>query len=187
MARGSRRGASPASADGPASADETLIRWLYAEHGRVLLGYVTKLTGDRHSAEDVVQETLLRAWRNAGKLTDDQGSVRAWLLTVARNIVVDRVRARSSRPVEVAENPSAPPIAHDHAETVVTSVYVKHALQTLSPEHRAVLLTVYYGGKTATEAAEILQIPPGTVKSRLHHALRGLRRAVQDVRGEASA
>jgi RNA polymerase sigma-70 factor, ECF subfamily len=164
------------------SADEALVASLYAEHGRVLLGYTTKLTGDRQLAEDVVQETLLRAWRNAARLTEEQGSVRGWLLTVARNIVTDRVRARQARPAEVAENPAAPPVVGDHADDVVNSVLVRHALQSLSPEHRAVLVSVYYGGKTAVEAGEELGIPPGTVKSRSYYALRALRNAIEEAK-----
>ncbi len=69
---------------GPDAA-ETLIRTLYAEHGRSLLAYATRLTGDRAAAEDVVQETLVRAWKHAGDLTEGKGSVRGWLLTVATN------------------------------------------------------------------------------------------------------
>jgi RNA polymerase sigma-70 factor (ECF subfamily) len=169
------------------SPDEALVTSLYAEHGRMLLGYVTRLTGDRQLAEDVVQETLVRAWRNAAKLTEEQGSVRGWLLTVARNIVTDRARARQARPQEVEENPAFPPIAADHADDVVTSLYVQRALQSLSEEHRAVLVTVYYGGKTALEAAEVLGIPPGTVKSRSYYALRALRNAIEEAKEEVHA
>src|SRR5690349_9874368 len=88
----------------PAS-DEALIRTLYEEHGRALLAYATRLTGDRAAAEDVVQETLVRAWKHAEDLVEGRGSVRGWLLTVARNIVTDRVRARAARPTEVPESP----------------------------------------------------------------------------------
>lgn len=172
---------------GGGSPDEALIVSLYAEHGATLLAYATRLTGDRQLAEDVVQETLLRAWRNAAKLTEERGSIRGWLFTVARNIVTDRVRARQARPAEVSESPATPPIAHDHAEAVVTSIYVRHALQSLSPEHRAVLVTVYYGGKTAAEAAEILGVPPGTIKSRTYYALRALKSAIEEAKEEVPA
>jgi RNA polymerase sigma-70 factor (ECF subfamily) len=182
-----RRRNGPKDSSSPSSADEALVASLYAEHGATLLAYATRLTGDRQLAEDVVQETLLRAWRNAAKLTEERGSIRGWLFTVARNIVTDRVRARQARPAEVSESPATPPIAADHADDVVTSVYVRHALQSLSPEHRAVLVTVYYGGKTAAEAAEILGVPPGTIKSRTYYALRALRSAIEEAKEEVPA
>src|SRR5829696_4032877 len=92
------------------AADEALIRTLFEEHGRAVLAYATRLTGDRAAAEDVVQETLLRAWKHHEKLVEGQGSVRGWLLTVARNLVTDRARARAVRPTEVAEVVERPPV-----------------------------------------------------------------------------
>lgn len=154
---------------------EDLIRHLYEEHGRSLLAYATRLTGDRAAAEDVVQETLVRAWKHADDLENGKGSVRGWLLTVARNIITDKVRARASRPQEVEEPAESPAIERDHAQTVVDSMTVLGAMDSLSPEHREVLVEIYYGGKTVAEAAEALGVAPGTVKSRCYYGLRALR------------
>jgi RNA polymerase sigma-70 factor (ECF subfamily) len=162
---------------GDARAGEVLVRTLYDEHGRYLVAYATRLTGDRQLAEDIVQETLLRAWRHADRLTDEQGSVRGWLLTVTRNIATDKARARKARPPEVEEGPEVHDVrsVRDHAEDVANSLVVAEALRTLSPEHRAALVETYYQGRTMTEAARVLGIPPGTVKSRVHYALQQLR------------
>ncbi|MFD0883651.1 sigma factor, partial [Streptosporangium algeriense] len=78
------------------TADEQLVRALFDEHGGPLYGYVLRLTGDSGRAEDVVQETLLRAWRHPDALSGKP--IRAWLFTVARNLVVDQHRARKARP-----------------------------------------------------------------------------------------
>jgi RNA polymerase sigma-70 factor, ECF subfamily len=158
-----------------ADSDEALVRSLYEEHGRALLAYATRLTNDRAAAEDIVQETLLRAWKHPEVLVNGRGSVRGWLLTVARNLVTDRARARAVRPTEVPESPTTPPIERDHAEGVVDSIVVLEALDKLSGPHRDVLVELYFRGRTVTEAASVLGIPPGTVKSRSHHALRALR------------
>jgi RNA polymerase sigma-70 factor (ECF subfamily) len=78
--------------------DEEFVTRLVQEHGAALIGYATRLTGDRFAAEDVVQEALTRAWQRPEILENGKGSVRGWLLTVVRNIVIDQARARSARP-----------------------------------------------------------------------------------------
>ena len=155
-------------------ADEALVRSVFDEHGRALLAYATRLLGDRQAAEDVVQETLLRAWRNPEVLVNGKGSVRGWLLTVTRNLVIDRARAGASRPAEVQESPTST-AGGDHAEAVVNSMVVMAALDQLSSEHRDVLIEVYFKGSNVAQAAAALGIPQGTVRSRSHYALQSLR------------
>nr|WP_237749475.1 sigma-70 family RNA polymerase sigma factor [Streptomyces sp. SS] len=157
-----------------------LIRSVYEEHGGALLAYATRLTGDRATAEDVVQETLIRAWRHTDALVNGKGSVRGWLLTVARNIITDRYRAKAARPAEVAESPATPPVEEDHADSVVDTMTVLGALDRLTPEHRDVLTELYYRERSVAEAADTLGIPAGTVKSRSHYALKALRETFRE-------
>jgi RNA polymerase sigma-70 factor (ECF subfamily) len=142
--------------------------------------------GDRALGEDVVQETLIRAWRNPDALTNNKGSLRGYLFTIARNIAIDRHRARQARPAEVAETVSSTPVEMDHADAVVDSMVVLSAMETLSPEHRDVLRAIYFQGRTVEETAASLGIPAGTVKSRSYHALRRLRDAIGERPGAQS-
>jgi RNA polymerase sigma-70 factor, ECF subfamily len=162
------------------SVDELLIRRLYQEHGGALLAYATRLMGDRALGEDVVQETLIRAWRNPGALTNDKGSVRGYLFTITHNIAVDRHRARQARPAEVAESVRSTPVEKDHADAVVDSMVVLAAMKALSAEHRQVIEAIYFQGHTVEEAAASLGVPAGTVKSRSYYALRRLREAIAE-------
>lgn len=159
-----------------------LMRQLHDEHATALWGFCMQLTNhDRARAEDVVQETLLRAWRNAAVLDDSQGSVRAWLFKVARNIVIDEWRTkRSQSELSVAEVPEigAQP---DRTDQLLLSWVVAEAVTKLSQEHRAVLLECYYRGAPVAEAARRLGVPEGTVKSRTHYALRALRLALEEM------
>jgi len=173
--------------------DEHLIRELYDAHAGMLLGYVRRLLGgDQARAEDVVQETLLRAWRHPQALDPDRPggtSVRAWLLTVARHLVIDGERARRARPMEVPHEPDltgrAPVAEHwrtvdDELDRILLSHEMADALLALSPDHRTVIEQVYYLDRSVAEAARALGVPEGTVKSRAYYALRALRIACEE-------
>ena len=157
---------------------DALLRATHAAHADALHRYVARLT-DAARAQDVVQETLLRAWRHPDVLTRPEPSVRAWLFTVARNLVVDEARSAQRR----HELPSdAPPdsATGDATQGVLDRWPVADALAALSADHRAVVVGAYYGGRSVAELAAEQGVPPGTVKSRLHYALRALRLALQE-------
>ena len=161
--------------------DEALMRTLYAEHAGPLLTFVLRLTGgDRQRAEDIVQETLLRAWRNAHLLGGNgRSSPRPWLVTVARRIAIDGYRSESARPPETydRELDSLGGVA-DETERVLRTMTVANALRMLSDPHREILIETYFKGRTVPEAAEVLGLPLGTAKSRVYYALRALRTAL---------
>ena len=154
--------------------DEPLAA-LHVEHGAALHRYVLGLTGgNRALAEDVVQDTMLRAWRSDQIMDGSHGAVRAWLFTVARHLVIDDLRtARSRHETLVADPPEAE--MHDDIADLERSLAMVDALRRLSDVHREVLLECFYRGRTTVEAAQRLGIPEGTVKSRTHYALRALK------------
>jgi RNA polymerase sigma-70 factor, ECF subfamily len=155
-------------------ADQAVIRLLFERYGAALLAYTTGLTGSRSAAEDIVQETMLRAWRHAGSLPSDTWA-RHWLMKVARNLTIDRARSRATRPVEVSGIDYMGPVQADHADPITDSLDMQAALRALPAKHRQVLIELYYKDRTLNQAAEHLGIPVGTVKSRAYHALRNLR------------
>lgn len=168
---------------GVPSDGDRLLRTLYDEHGAALWRYALGLTGgDTAQAQDVVQETLLRAWRNPHALQPESGSPRAWLYTVARRIVVDEHRSARRRHESLTAEPPEPR-TEDPAREVVDRELLRQALSRLTPEHREVLRQCYYRGRSVAEAAEALSISPGTVKSRTHYAIRALRVALDELGG----
>lgn len=159
--------------------DATRLAALYDAHAAVLWRYVVHLTGDRAGADDVVQETLLRAWRSPRILAQDPATTRSWMFTVARHLVIDEVRsARHRREIGVAEVPDS--AAADATDALFEAILIEEALAALSAEHRAVVIRAYFGALTTAELAVELEIPEGTVKSRLHYGLRALRLALQE-------
>ena len=159
-----------------------LMQHVHDEHADVLWRFCLRLVGnDRGRAEDVTQETLLRAWRHGTILQSPPAAVRSWLFTVARNIVIDEWRThRSERELSVEHVPEGNGVS-DRTDDLLLSWIVADAVMKLSPEHRAVLLECYYRGASVAEAARRLDIPTGTVKSRSHYALRALALALEEM------
>jgi len=165
----------------PANSDQAaLLRAVHDQHAQTLLRYVLRLTrGDMPFAEDVVQESLLRLWRKPEVLEQPSESVRAWLFTVARNLVIDdRRSARYARELQTEFMPERP--SPDAIGPAFDKWIVSDALMSLSPDHRTVIVRAYYLGQTVADIALHEQIPEGTVKSRLHYALRALRISLQE-------
>jgi RNA polymerase sigma-70 factor (ECF subfamily) len=163
------------------SDEEDLMRALHDQHAAALTGYVRSLTGgDQAWTEDVVQETLIRAWRHPKVLDQSAGSARPWLFTVARRIVVDDWRSRQSRRETASAEPPDVPV-EDGTDATVQAWMIGEALRRLSEAHREVLVECFYRGRSVASAAAQLGIPPGTVKSRTHYALRALKLGLDEM------
>jgi RNA polymerase sigma-70 factor, ECF subfamily len=160
--------------------DELIVAELYRTYHRPLMAFVARLTlGDRQLAEDVVQETMIRAWRNLDRLDDEAESLMPWLATVARRIVLDHRRHRNARPQEAGDAPLEHLAVPDETNDLLRSVMLAEALEMLSAAHRQALNETILADRTVNQAAEKLGIPVGTVKSRMYYAVRALRVALQ--------
>jgi RNA polymerase sigma-70 factor (ECF subfamily) len=157
------------------SADDAL-RALYAEHGPALLAYAERFTADRGRAEDVVQETFLRAWRNLPGLLEDERPVRAWLLRVTRRLLIDAARASRARPMLTQDGPGTEQVVDGGLDQLLDHSLLIDAMQRLSPTHRQILIETFFLGTPMHLTAARIGVPAGTARSRLHYALNQLRR-----------
>jgi RNA polymerase sigma-70 factor (ECF subfamily) len=153
-------------------------------HRRWLLIRCRRLLGDPGAAEDVVQESFLRAWSACRSFDPSAGPTLAtWLGTIAHNVAVDALRARAVRPRLAAEGDD-PQERADAArdargvDAALQRMVLLDALAGVSPEHRGVVLLAVVRDRPYADVAADLDIPVGTVKSRVHHALRGMRRTL---------
>ncbi|MFF4761284.1 sigma-70 family RNA polymerase sigma factor [Streptomyces sp. NPDC001292] len=156
-----------------------LLGTIMREHRDGLVSYAEKMLGDHGLAEDIVQETTIRAWRNIDRLLGMEGSVRGWLFTVTRHLVIDWVRKPHARREVVGVTYNDPTSGTDDTEVVHDALVARPLLRRLTPEHRAVLVHIYLCDRSIQETAGILGVPAGTVKSRHHNALRKLRSVVR--------
>jgi RNA polymerase sigma-70 factor, ECF subfamily len=177
-----------AAAAVPETADSRaaeVMRGLHDAHADAVRRFLLKLSlGDRQLAEDLLQETMVRAWRSIDVLDTEPETQRRWLFIVGRRVAIDAARARRARPAEVgALDLTRMPAEDDAAEQVVAAHTVHKALPRISADHRAVLTALYFRGLSPAEIAAKLGIPEGTVKSRTHYALRALRMAIGAIDG----
>lgn len=165
----------------PDTADD-LVPLLYKNFRATLFSQVLALTNhDRQWTEDVVQETMIRAWQHSGTLEREPGMLRGWLLTVARRIVIDGWRNRRVRPQEVALEIPENAESTDRADSSLAALTISRALSELDEKYQSVITETYLAGNTVRQAATILGIPEGTVKSRLYTAMRQLRKALGEM------
>ncbi|MCX5372131.1 MULTISPECIES: sigma-70 family RNA polymerase sigma factor [unclassified Streptomyces] len=162
-----------------------LLDALMAEHSPAVIAYAERILRDRHLAEDIAQEAFIRAWPHTERLCSTAGSIRGWLLTVTRNLIIDRSRSSMARNEVVGAGEMfgadhRETTLPDHAESVATSMQTLALLHGLSPEHREVVLHLYVLEHSVRETADLIGIPVGTVKSRHHYALNALRSGLAD-------
>jgi len=162
--------------------DEDAMAAFYREHGRVVLGQVLLVAGERVLAEEILQDTMLAVWRGASSFRGES-SVRSWVIAIARRQTRDRLRSRRLRVVDdafLADQPSASPGPEVTALDRANLAEVTSAIRELAPAHREVLGLAFGSGLSLPEVADVLEIPVGTVKSRLAAARTALSRILSE-------
>jgi RNA polymerase sigma-70 factor, ECF subfamily len=161
------------------SADEEGLRAAFLAYSGELYGYARRSLNDSGAAEEVVQETFIRAWRARERFDPDLGSLRTWLFAIERRIVIDQARSRALR--QTSPLPADLVQVGDDIEKALVGWQVEEALRRLRPDHRHVLVETYYRGRPGREVAIELGIPEGTVRSRLFYALQSLRLTLDEM------
>lgn len=162
---------------------DAALRSAYEAHGAELYRFARRALGDAGQAEDAVQEAFVRAWRASSRYDPARASQRTWLFAILRNVVIDQVRARRSRPTLALDHDSpergADTDGGDAIDQVLTAWQVEAVLETLAEDQRRVLVEVHWRGRPYAEVAAELGVPEGTVKSRVYYGLRAMRSALE--------
>ena len=157
---------------------EIEVRAAVVAYSGELFGFANRALGDAGHAEDVVQETFLRAWGAGHRFDPTLASLRAWLFAILRNVIIDTVRARSSRPGVASPVDTA---TADEIDGLLKAWVIEEALRRLTHEHRQAVVEVYYHGRSAADVAAQLDLPAATVRSRLFYGLKALRLSLDEL------
>jgi len=188
FARDLRELSDPDLAAALASGDVGALGELYDRYGSLAFAVAVRVVGDSGRAEDVVQEAFLKVWRSAARFDAQRGSLRGWLLACVRNRAIDSLRGRGAH--EQAELELQPELVatgsgSDPWREVSRSLEraaIQEALSSLPPEQRQAIELAYYGGLTQVEISRSLDVPLGTIKTRMRAGLHRLRLLLADTR-----
>jgi RNA polymerase sigma-70 factor (ECF subfamily) len=172
--------------------DDRSIREVYAAHAGEMYGFAVRSLSDRGLAEEAVQEAFVRAWRSGDRFDPHLGTMRGWLFSILRHVVIDMARSRSIQPPPIsgelidlaAERGDAS--VEDGFDRALLAWQIEEALRRISEDHRRVVLEIYYRRRPYAEVASELKVPVGTVKSRVYYALRALRLALEEMGWDGS-
>lgn len=157
-------------------------RALYDTYGPCVYAFARRRTGDAELSREIVQDVMTNVWRSAERFDSSKGSLRAWVFQIARNATIDAGRKKRSRPTLVTELPHVEdPTATDDLEVLFRSWLIAAALERLHDDHRAVIELVYFQQLKVAEAADLLGLAEGTVKSRCFYAMQNLRTAFHEL------
>ncbi len=158
--------------------DKQAIALLYDQFGPALYGVVLRIVGSEPVAEDVIQETFIKVWKNSAKYNSEKGTIFTWLLNIARNTAIDKIRSshfKYRKQFQSIEHSLLENGAHSLAINT-DQIGLRKVVEDLDEKYRVVIDLVYFKGYTQKEVEEELQIPLGTVKTRVKIGLRELRK-----------
>jgi RNA polymerase sigma-70 factor (ECF subfamily) len=166
---------------GPPAPDEQGLNDAFVAYRSELTGLARRALGSAHLAEDAVQETFIRAWHARHRFDASRGSLRTWLYSIERNLLVDMARSRQRQEIRDARlGDGSQPIV-DHVESAIASWQVEEAVRQLTAAHQTVIIEIYFRGRTSKEMADRLAVPEGTVRSRLFYALKALKLTLEEM------
>lgn len=161
------------------SKDQKGFNILYNNYSGALFGVINKIVQSDDDANDLLQDTFLKIWRNIDNYDSSKGSIFTWMMNIARNLSIDRVRSAdfrdSSQNISMEQNIIYQVDSEYQAVMDVDSIGLRKVVDNLKPEYRQLIELVYYKGYTQAEVSEEYGIPLGTVKTRIKAAVGSLR------------
>jgi RNA polymerase sigma-70 factor (ECF subfamily) len=154
------------------------FNYLYKQYSAVLYGVVCKVIYDEHSAQDVLQEVFVKIWNNIGQYDAKKGRIYTWMINIARNAAIDKLRSKGEimkGKIQTGEDVVNNLERGMKTEQATDTIGLRKMVGTLKPEYQTIVDLAYFKGYTLDEISKTLEIPLGTVKTRMRHAIQQLR------------
>ena len=154
------------------------FNYLYNNYSAVLYGTVLKIVHDEETAQDVLQEAFVKIWNNIGQYDNTKGRIYTWILNIARNAAIDKLRSKGE--IMKSKIQTGDDIVHNisasqKAELQTDTIGLRSMVAGLRPEYNSIVELAYYKGYTLDEISKTLDVPLGTVKTRMRAAMKQLR------------
>lgn len=163
--------------------DKPAFEYLYRQYSGALLGILFKAVGHEDTANDLLQEVFVKIWKNIGSYQPERGRLYTWMLNIARNAGIDYLRSKQAK--QESKNQNIEDAVYDvdkgrQMSQLTDTIGLKSLVDKLSPEQQLVLEYVYFKGYTQDDAAKTLNLPLGTVKTRVRAAINELRKQFKE-------
>ena len=157
--------------------DTAAFSMLYDNYSAAIFGIITKIVADNEAAEELLQDSFMKIWKNSAQYEPTKGRLFTWMLNIARNVAIDHIRLKKNQQNndELDDNVLGAIEQRGISDPLVDTLDMRTLTEKLAPEHRSLIELIYLQGYTQAETAEVLNIPLGTVKTRLRAALQQLR------------
>ncbi len=154
------------------------FNYLYKHYAAVLYGVISKVVFDEETAQDVLQEVFVKIWNNIGQYNPEKGRIYTWMINIARNAAIDKLRSKGEimkSKIQTGENIVISLEQGMKTEQATDTIGLRKAVAGLKPEYETIVDLAYFKGYTLDEISKSLEIPLGTVKTRMRHAIQQLR------------
>ncbi|WP_345226212.1 RNA polymerase sigma factor [Hymenobacter koreensis] len=161
--------------------DESAMTEFYDKYSSALYGVILRIVRREEEAEDVLQESLVKIWHSFHSYDPSKGRLFTWVLNVSRNLAIDKIRSRQYRVGSRSQSLEDSPAEHTPAVTTFRPEHIglQEMTRQLNPDQQQIIDLLYFGGYTQSEAAEELNLPLGTVKTRARAAIKVLSKLIR--------
>lgn len=163
--------------------EEDALAYAYDSYSSALYGIIVRIVKHSGTSEEILQQTFLKIWNNISSYNENQGTLFTWMATIARNTAIDKVRIKSFQNEQKTETLDPTVNDGESVSNIADDIDADIVVNLLDDKYKEIVDLIYLKGYSHSEAAKLLRLPVGTVKTRLRFALNVLRKKLKNEKG----